>query len=877
MGSPALNNSPVVSYNSPTAAAVALGDQSANQMVASDALQTGAAGRASVGSIWSSNQRLSNNADMIVLMDSDLNVDRSRVASRDGNNCGRLSFDASGYIHAYGWSLRASSIKGIGSDLSPTIQGGTSSYVANDSSSNLPSSGNDSIGLGTKLAALQVPIPQYCRPLTGDSLGMKIWCATAIDLSGGDLSKNKPSRPVQFDLSPSNHDTSSISRDPDTSGSLVNISSSTPVKPTSQQALRELEKEISQALNIEQINEGDNVSSRRSILKSDTVLNALPYGDDFEDLSSCVWICSTQHSRSKITIIDIKTKPNELLDSFYVPTFLYCIKSAPGCKQSDLLGLPTANTRTPDKPSTSSEKTVRGSASMTLNIINELISTQRDDFYKLVQVDPKAEKRLKRVRQEAGRALQERSAEQTCPDSEQNQATKGDISDSNEDDAEISRILDNNVSVGMSTLQKLNDFVAHTQPQDVAQEVVAEDDDIRVKNDVQGSPKNDDCKDAIYYQPISTHLSTVWMGGKDSVLYIHSAIGQWKDCVACVELQDSILQICHHRGRVFVALADGSLCVFFRNVDTKQWEFSQYLLINIGLLNSATSDSLDLHASNAGSGNDSGGTPTLDIDFNSRLTNIFIEEKNSNDDVAESSQYRDSTPNTTTPEQPKRTEKVSGVHCLEIANNNLWLGYRNRVFVFDPITMKLKHTFNVVPQVDNQIRQLVSMKDGVFICLRSDLTLRLYSSLRPYQHIQNIDIEPVVTRLISPKTFVISHITAMRVVDSTLWIGIAHGIILTIPCKWVPQISEAPLRNSPTGNFEEVPSHLSIARFVPKCDINNAQISFHGHRDAVKFFVYAHNLMLSGGQGYLDFRIDMDDQSKAISDKSHLILWQVPS
>lgn len=55
------------------------------------------------------------------------------------------------------------------------------------------------------------------------------------------------------------------------------------------------------------------------------------------------------------------------------------------------------------------------------------------------------------------------------------------------------------------------------------------------------------------------------------------------------------------------------------------------------------------------------------------------------------------------------------------------------------------------------------------------------------------------------------------------------------------------------------------------------QISFHGHKDAVKFFVHSHNLMLSGGQGYLDFRLDMDDQSKSMGDRSHLILWQLPN
>lgn len=879
LGSPT-TSSPVIQYSGSATGAGGSGSATlanpGDAGAAIDALQAAAVSSAAVGgSIRSTNQRLSNNADMIVLMDSDLNVDRSRASGRAGV-CGP---DTSGYIHAYGWSMRASTIRGIssgaggaGSGDSPTLEtspkfshilGGTSSHVTGE----LGATANEqSVSFsGNKLAELQVPIPQYCRPLTGDLLGMKIWCATAIDLSGGDLNKMADSN-VRNQESASSSLSSMEYRGPDSSGSVVNISTSTPVKsPSQQQALRQLEREVNEALGGTAHESAiDDGSARRPVLKTTTemVLNALPYAEDAEELSTCVWICSTQHSRSKINIIDIKTKPNELLDSFYVPTFLYCIKSIPGCKPSDLLGLPNTQVAAEtgqDNQAINSRATHR--------IIDELISTQREEFYTLVRVNPDAEQRLRRGRLETNKQSASGEGHISISAAEVSDLGRTKQQQSAEDDAEISRILDNNVSDSIMTLQKLNDFVAHTQPQHDAQMTQA-----TLPQEVQSS--NQDCKkpeDSAYYQPISTHLPTVWMGGKDSVLYVHSAIGQWKDCVACIELRDSILQICHYRGRAFVSLADGSLCVFFRNIDTKQWDFSQYLQVNIGLLAEATSDSTDelqdgLDHSSALSTIDIHSKLIASQQNSSHLTADKI-DLDSSDKLAKQSRAS----------APRKPTKIAGVHCLEIANKNLWLGHRNRVLVFDPITMKLKHTFNVVPQVDNQIRQLISMKDGVFICLRSDLTLRLYSSLRPYQHIQNIDIEPVVTRLISPKTFVISHITAMRVVENTLWIGIAHGIILTIPCKLLPQISEAPIRNKHNGQFEESPSHLSIARFVPKCDLNQAQISFHGHRDAVKFFVHAHQLIVSGGQGYLDFRLDMDDQPKAISDKSHLILWQLPS
>lgn len=65
------------------------------------------------------------------------------------------------------------------------------------------------------------------------------------------------------------------------------------------------------------------------------------------------------------------------------------------------------------------------------------------------------------------------------------------------------------------------------------------------------------------------------------------------------------------------------------------------------------------------------------------------------------------------------------------------------------------------------------------------------------------------------------------------------------------------------------PDSVATNNFIPRCCMANAQLSFHGHRDAVKFFVSVpmqsqsevqigqkpHMLVLSGGEGYIDFRL----------------------
>lgn len=131
-----------------------------------------------------------------------------------------------------------------------------------------------------------VPVPIYCRPFGGaDEIGMKIWCAAAVDLTGGEAG---------FPIT-TNEKAAIAAKDSDNS-------------------LADLESELNEA-----------IKSKNA--------------DDKESKLSCfVWICSVSHSKSKVTIINAFNNPGEVLDSFYFKTHLLCIASVPGAKTADLLG-----------------------------------------------------------------------------------------------------------------------------------------------------------------------------------------------------------------------------------------------------------------------------------------------------------------------------------------------------------------------------------------------------------------------------------------------------------------------------------------------------------------------------------------------------------
>ncbi|XP_072259276.1 C-Jun-amino-terminal kinase-interacting protein 4-like [Pyxicephalus adspersus] len=117
---------------------------------------------------------------------------------------------------------------------------------------------------------------------------------------------------------------------------------------------------------------------------------------------------------------------------------------------------------------------------------------------------------------------------------------------------------------------------------------------------------------------------------------------------------------------------------------------------------------------------------------------------------------------------------------------------------------------------------------------------------------------------------------------------------------------------------DENSDKVTPGTFIPYCSMAHAQLCFHGHRDAVKFFVAVPGqvicpstsgtaegdksnatqqesnlpqksmLVMSGGEGYIDFRMGDDgtdseqldeslpfDPSMAKVERSHLIVWQV--
>ena len=528
----------------------------------------------------------------------------------------------------------------------------------------------------------------------------RIWCAAAVDLTGGEAGFPR-SKSIAFDTA--------------TSSSTLNRESDSPYDLTSD--LKQLAPEYK--------------------------------------LSTFTWICSVSHSRSKITIVNMKSSPSEILDSFFIKTHLFCMCSVPGTKNDDTI----------------------------LDISEEELN---------------------------GPTLFKR----TFVKKEKQSIVKADE--------------DKKDPIDLTSQDKLSNYLNYyKKPSEDESAATAtsnkKEDDLNNENDKS------------IYEKMSTCLPTMWLAGVQGRIYVHSSVAQWSDLIDYVDLSDSVLSINYYRGKVLASLANGELCVFSRSYETGEWNLNDYIVVN---LNNCLS---------------------LDADLLS----------------------------TATSESSTANKKVYPIRCSTVAGTNVWCGYRNLVMVFRIDDLKLLNVHAAHSTNEEQVRLLatVSYNDEanqfVICILRLDCVVRIYQNYAPFDCIYNVDLEPTINKFLvcnlsnqrnqrdhlqaaseqelNNKVGVgiinFIRLTALKITENRIWLGTANGVILTIPHQFDTEKSR------------------------PKFVMSDTQLSYHGHKEAVKFIVASKNYCMSGGEGYTDFRLEQESEyglGSVISktDQPFLILWE---
>uniref|UniRef100_A0A8C1PS63 C-Jun-amino-terminal kinase-interacting protein 3 n=1 Tax=Cyprinus carpio TaxID=7962 RepID=A0A8C1PS63_CYPCA len=550
-----------------------------------------------------------------------------------------------------------------------------------------------------------------------------------------------------------------------------------------------------------------------------------------DSMSSRVWILTSTHSASKVVIIDAN-QPCSLVDQFNVcNAHVLCISSVPAASESDYpAGEIFLEQQAGDGPSEEKGGVEGMLAGITIvgcatncSVVRSNCSSRTDT------------------------PVQDRSQAPTAP-----VCRSLAVSQSAEEATEAIEVSEE-AGPNENADNTLGPFTEHVFTDNTHSEAGVP------KKQVTSAPT--DSEEAGDDRAGTSAAPTMWLGAQNGWLYVHSAVANWKKCLHSIKLKDSVLSLVHVKGRVLVALADGTLAIFHRAEDG-QWDLSNYHLMDLG--------------------------------------------------------------------RPHHS-----IRCMAVVHDKVWCGNKNKIHVIQPKSMQIEKSFDAHPRKESQVRQLAWIGDGVWVSIRLDSTLRLYHALT-HQHLQDVDIEPYVSKMLGTGKlgFSFVRITALLIGGNRLWVGTGNGVIISIPLTETVVLHRGQLlglranKVSPTSSGGVIhvyadDSNSEKSSFIPYCSMAQAQLCFHGHRDAVKFFVSVPGnvlatlngsvldspsesqgssaptdteaqsiqnvLVLSGGEGYIDFRIgDGEDETEeadseapqmkpALSkaERSHIIVWQV--
>uniref|UniRef100_A0A4W6BLF5 Mitogen-activated protein kinase 8 interacting protein 3 n=1 Tax=Lates calcarifer TaxID=8187 RepID=A0A4W6BLF5_LATCA len=547
-----------------------------------------------------------------------------------------------------------------------------------------------------------------------------------------------------------------------------------------------------------------------------------------DTMSSRVWILTSTHSASKVVIIDAN-QPGSLVDQFNVcNAHVLCISSVPAASESDY---PAGEiVLDPGDGSAGGGEDTGGMEGMLAGIT-------------LVGCATNCSVARSNCSSRTDTPIMDKGQAPTAP------PMNGKIhaAQSAEEATEATEVTESTASHTEMRSGPPGPFTEHvfTDPQPR-----------QSKEETSQAPESEEGgEEAKNYTSVAP---TMWLGAQNGWLYVHSAVGNWKKCLHSIKLKDSVLSLV-----LLSILCPLCVCVFLST--DGQWDLSNYHLMDLG--------------------------------------------------------------------RPHHS-----IRCMAVVHDKVWCGYKNKIHVIQPKSMQIEKSFDAHPRRESQVRQLAWIGDGVWVSIRLDSTLRLYHA-HTHQHLQDVDIEPYVSKMLGTGKlgFSFVRITALLIGGNRLWVGTGNGVIISIPLTETVVLHRGQLlglranKVSPTSSggvihvYGDDGSEKSTGSFIPYCSMAQAQLCFHGHRDAVKFFVSVpgnvlatlngsvldspsegqgstappeteaqsvHNvLVLSGGEGYIDFRIGdgEDDETEegesggasqmkpalCKAERSHIIVWQV--
>ncbi|XP_015244804.1 PREDICTED: rho guanine nucleotide exchange factor 17 [Cyprinodon variegatus] len=240
----------------------------------------------------------------------------------------------------------------------------------------------------------------------------------------------------------------------------------------------------------------------------------------------------------------------------------------------------------------------------------------------------------------------------------------------------------------------------------------------------------------------------------------------------------------------------------------------------------------------------------------------------------------------------------------------LWCGSQNRVLIINTTTLVQEHWFQVGTDSNRCVTCMVVYGQGVWLALQGSAQVRLYHA-QTWESLTEIDVAPAVHKMLAGADAIIRQhkaaclrITALLACKDLLWIGTSAGVVLTLPIPMVSLGTVAGTLRSPLAPMGSAHGHTGHVRFLTSIELpegfnmnfpstttdtagNNSQRSSIDdgslqRRDSTHRRASTHipaktnHLVISGGDGYEDFRLTSSSETVGRDDSTnHLLLWRV--
>uniref|UniRef100_A0A1A8QCD8 Rho guanine nucleotide exchange factor 17 n=1 Tax=Nothobranchius rachovii TaxID=451742 RepID=A0A1A8QCD8_9TELE len=241
----------------------------------------------------------------------------------------------------------------------------------------------------------------------------------------------------------------------------------------------------------------------------------------------------------------------------------------------------------------------------------------------------------------------------------------------------------------------------------------------------------------------------------------------------------------------------------------------------------------------------------------------------------------------------------------------LWCGTLNRVLVINTSTLAQEHWFQVGTDSSRCVTCMVAYGQGVWLALQGSAQVRLYHA-QTWESLTEVDVAPAVHKMLAGADAIIRQhkaaclrITALLACKDLLWIGTSAGVVLTLAIPAVSSGTSAGTLKSPLVPMGSAHGHTGHVRFLTSIELpegfdtnfpptmadstgcqtqsgstddgNLLQRRDSTHRRASTLIpVKTNHLVISGGDGYEDFRLTNSSETVGRDDSTnHLLLWRV--